>query len=79
MKKSDDIEPKIVTKLRLKRDAYNDFSDKTRDVFIDWMFEGAEERGRMVWFAKGLGNKPRTTWGWWERYQRKRMKKYSVI
>lgn len=40
-----------------------------REVFIDRMLEGAEERGRMVWFAKELDIKPRTAWGWRERYQ----------
>lgn len=35
VKKSDDIEPKAVTKLRLNGDTYNDFNDRARDVFID--------------------------------------------
>lgn len=71
MKKSDVIEPKIVTKLRWNGDTYNDFSHKTRKEFIDQMLEGVEKRGRIVWFDKEFGIKPRIAWGWWERYPKK--------
>lgn len=71
MKKSDDIKPKAVTKPKSKRTAYNNYNDKTREVLIDRMLESAEERGRIVRFAKELGIEPRTAQRWWERYQKK--------
>ncbi|KAG1135586.1 hypothetical protein G6F37_012654 [Rhizopus arrhizus] len=60
VKKSDDIKPKAVTKPKSKLTTYNDYSDKTREVFIDRMLESAEERERIVRFAKELSIEPRT-------------------
>lgn len=48
---------------------YNDYSDHTREMFIDRMLESAEERGRIVRFAKELGVEPCTVRRWWKRYQ----------
>lgn len=68
VKKIDDIEPKSVTKPKLEN-MYNDYSDNTREVFIDRMSESSEERGRIVRFAKDLGVEPRTVRRRWKRYQ----------
>ncbi|KAG1376532.1 hypothetical protein G6F61_007519 [Rhizopus arrhizus] len=69
VKKIDDVEPKAATKPKLKQNMYNDYSDNTREVFIDRMLEIAEERGRIVRFAKELDVEPRTARRWWKRYQ----------
>ncbi|KAI8060412.1 uncharacterized protein B0P05DRAFT_477956, partial [Gilbertella persicaria] len=45
VKKSNDVEPKAATKPKLKQSMYNDYSDNTREVFIDRMLESVEERG----------------------------------
>lgn len=41
VKKSNDVEPKAVMKPKLKQNMYNDYSDNTREVFIDRMLESA--------------------------------------
>lgn len=51
-------------KPKLKQNMYNDYSDNTREMFIDRILESAEERGRIVRFAKGLGVEPRTVRRW---------------
>lgn len=55
---------KATMKPKLKQNMYNDYSDNTREMFIDRMLESAEERGRIVRFAKGLGVEPRTVRRW---------------
>jgi hypothetical protein len=54
VKKSDDIEPKAAIELKLKQNTYNDYCVNTREVFIDRMLENAEERERIVRFARNL-------------------------
>jgi hypothetical protein len=67
------IEEKIVKEsndIKLKAVTYNKYSNKIRWVFIDRMLESAEEKGRIVKFAKELGIEPRAARRWWERYQK---------
>ncbi|KAG1473763.1 hypothetical protein G6F56_000761 [Rhizopus delemar] len=45
---------------------YNSYNDREREVSVDKMLESAEERGRMVRFAKELGVEIRTAWRWRE-------------
>jgi transposase len=48
---------------------YNDYSDQTREVFIDRMIEGPMERGKVTLHAKDLGINPRTAMRWWKHYE----------
>ncbi|KAI9344471.1 hypothetical protein BD770DRAFT_447166 [Pilaira anomala] len=51
-----------VTTLNVK----SSYSDRAREAPIYRMLESAEERGRIVRFAKEPGVELRTAWRWWE-------------
>lgn len=60
-------EPKL--KKQTPESAYNNYSDITRETFVDRILESPEKRGRITRFAKELGINGRTTLWWWSKYQ----------
>lgn len=48
--------------------AYNDYSDLTRETFVNRMIESPVERGNVARHAKKLGINPRTAKRWWDYY-----------
>jgi hypothetical protein len=48
---------------------YNDYSDFTRETFIDRMLESPQEHGLVAKVARNLNIKYRTALRWWHIYE----------
>ncbi|RCH87088.1 hypothetical protein CU098_004434 [Rhizopus stolonifer] len=48
---------------------YNNYSDFTRETFIDRMLENPQERGLVAKVARDLNTNYRNTLGWWKYYK----------
>jgi transposase-like protein len=57
------------TKLKLPVRLYNNYSDFTRETFIDRMLENPQERGLVAKVARDLNINYRTVLRWWNYYK----------